>query len=109
MTSLQLPSPVRVFPPLSVRIGGPGSRPFKSIQSLVWNDIPPFAVLTGANGAGQTQLLELLAAKITGTSHHTREDVSGVTVHFDGLALAADDVAFIPNTWIPTEPPSMGI
>ena len=34
---------------------------YKSISSLDWHGIPPFAVITGANGAGKTQLLELIA------------------------------------------------
>lgn len=34
---------------------------YKSISQLDWHGIPPFAVITGANGAGKTQLLELIA------------------------------------------------
>ncbi|SDJ36407.1 AAA domain-containing protein, putative AbiEii toxin, Type IV TA system [Paraburkholderia steynii] len=33
-----------------------------SIQPMVWRDVPPFAVITGENGAGKTHLMELLAA-----------------------------------------------
>jgi hypothetical protein len=32
-----------------------------SISNLEWPDVPPFAVITGVNGAGKSQLLEVLA------------------------------------------------
>jgi hypothetical protein len=32
-----------------------------SISNLEWCDVPPFAVVTGVNGAGKSQLLEVLA------------------------------------------------
>ncbi|WP_374510999.1 AAA family ATPase [Niveibacterium sp.] len=34
---------------------------YKSISSLHWQGIPKFAVITGGNGSGKTQLLELIA------------------------------------------------
>lgn len=49
------------LPPLKIEIGGPDSATYKSIDHVVWDKIPPFAVLTGLNGSGKTQLLELLA------------------------------------------------
>ena len=33
-----------------------------SVGDLLWEEVPPFAVLTGGNGAGKTQLLEVLAS-----------------------------------------------
>lgn len=34
---------------------------YKSIPSgFIWNNIPQFSILTGVNGAGKTQLLEVL-------------------------------------------------
>lgn len=33
---------------------------YKSIPSgFTWNNIPPFSIITGVNGAGKTQLLEI--------------------------------------------------
>jgi len=43
---------VQALAPLNIDIGGPGSRPYKSIGDLAWHDIPSFAVLTGLNGSG---------------------------------------------------------
>lgn len=32
-------------------------------EGFVWNDIPPFAVITGVNGVGKTQLLEVIKGR----------------------------------------------
>jgi len=34
---------------------------YKSLKALAWTGIPEFAVITGGNGSGKTQLLELIA------------------------------------------------
>lgn len=51
---------------------------YKSLQKgFVWNDIPPFAVITGVNGVGKTQLLEVIKgnnAKPNNRSAATRID-----------------------------------
>lgn len=37
---------------------------YKSLQAgFEWNDIPPFAVITGVNGVGKTQLLEVIRGR----------------------------------------------
>ena len=33
---------------------------YKSIMPFVWDNIPDFVVMTGQNGTGKTQLLELI-------------------------------------------------
>lgn len=42
--------------------------PYKSISALEWRAVPGFSVLTGLNGAGKTQLLELLAYGLNGAT-----------------------------------------
>lgn len=42
---------------MDIRIRGQ----YLSIGDWEWNDIPRFAVITGLNGAGKSQLLEILA------------------------------------------------
>ena len=85
--------------PLRIEIGGPGSLPYKSISELVWEDIPPLAVLTGVNGSGKTHLLELLAYKLTQTFHPELGDLAKVKLSVAGDAFSPDVVAFLPNRW----------
>lgn len=73
--------------------------PFKSIRKVEWNDIPAFAVLTGLNGSGKTQLLELLAYKISGAQHPEGLDVSRVTLDIQGDSFEAGAVAYLPSRW----------
>lgn len=82
--------------PLRIEIGGSG---YKSIDTLVWDNVPPFAVLTGVNGAGKTQLLELLAYKLTDTEHPQLGNLSDVHVVVTGETIAPDAVAYLPNEW----------
>jgi hypothetical protein len=84
--------------PLRIEIGGPGSESFKSIDYLVWDDIPPFAVLTGLNGSGKTQLLELLAHRLTNTPHR-QGDISAVRVVTSGEPFGPEAVAYLPSNW----------
>ena len=46
------------------------SKRYKSLQDgFVWSDIPPFAVITGVNGVGKTQLLEVIKGRSNGTNN----------------------------------------
>src|SRR6266850_143648 len=96
------PAPVTTsaLAPLRIEIGGSSSSvSFKSIDSLVWDDIPSLAVLTGLNGSGKTQLLELLAYKLTGTPHPTHGDLSQVQLAVTGDKFDAGSVAYLPSRW----------
>jgi hypothetical protein len=95
--------------PLSIEIGGPGSKAFKSIDELVWDAIPPFAVLTGVNGSGKTQLLELLAYKLTNTVHPQYGELRDITVKVTGDSFGPDSVAFIPNSQTMSGSPTIGL
>lgn len=95
--------------PLTIEIGGAGSIKYKSIDSLVWENIPPFAVLTGLNGSGKTQLLELLAYKLTSTEHPQFPDLEKVQVTVTGDKFGPDAVAFLPSRWEISGAPALGI
>lgn len=43
---------------------------YKSLQEgFEWSNIPPFAVITGVNGVGKTQLLEAIRGRTNGANH----------------------------------------
>jgi AAA domain, putative AbiEii toxin, Type IV TA system len=102
------PSPAAPLAPLRIEIGGSGSSAFKSIDELVWENIPSFAVLTGLNGAGKTHLLELLAYKLTGTPYPNL-DLAKVKLTVSGDSFAADSVAYLPSRWDIGGSPALGI
>ncbi len=56
----ETPDPAAAGPdrpaPWSLQINGA----YKSIRDVVWDDIPPLAVLTGPNGSGKSQLLKAI-------------------------------------------------
>ena len=79
--------------PLTIEIGGPGSSPYKSIVELKWDSVPPLAVLMGLNGGGKSQLLELLARKLTGEIEPTKVSIAGDQ-------FQNDEVAFVPTAGI---------
>ena len=89
---------------LNLRISGT----YGSISEFSWNDIPPFAVITGANGAGKTQLLEVIAASL-GALHANaswnpqRADASFIQdharAHFEGASFTKQRVFHSYGEW----------
>lgn len=69
---------------------------YKSIKEVSWSDIPNFSILTGRNGSGKTQLLELLSYYFTGTK--PRSGDLGVQVSVEGVHIDADEVGFVPSS-----------
>ncbi len=94
---------------LKIEIGGPGSAKYKSIDNLVWDDIPPFVVLTGLNGSGKTQLLELLAYRLTNAVHPQNGDLSAVNVKVSGDTFGPDSLAYLPYQWTISGSQALGI
>jgi predicted ATPase len=72
----------------------PNGKGYKSINSVVWNEIPDFSIITGKNGSGKTQLLEILSYHFTGTSP---AHGLGVQVKIEGARIEADEVGFVPS------------
>jgi ABC-type multidrug transport system ATPase subunit len=85
-----------IAPPLQIEIqphtAGSG---YRSIKSLIWRNIPPFAILTGRNGSGKTQLLEVLSYHLTDTRPYWGS--LGVRATLEGAQIAADEVGFVPS------------
>jgi energy-coupling factor transporter ATP-binding protein EcfA2 len=94
---------------LKIEIGGAGSAKYKSIENIVWENIPPFVVLTGLNGSGKTQLIELLAYRLSNARHPQNGDLSAVHVKVTGDSFGPDSVAFLPNQWTISSSQALGI
>lgn len=78
-----------------------------SLGNLVWEDIPSFAVLTGVNGAGKSQLLEAIAS-VYGVQNHdssmhrmmTRmpgQTDSGISI--EGAEFQPGEVFYSQSAW----------
>lgn len=81
--------------PFQIEITQQGSG-YKSIRSISWKDVPAFSIVTGRNGSGKTQLLEVLAYHFTGTT--PPQGPLGLKVKVDGLKIDADEVGFVPSS-----------
>ncbi len=65
---------------------------YKSITSFNWSDIPSLAVITGPNGTGKSQLLQLIYNSIVNNDQH--EKVSIINKDID-----PHEVIFIKSEW----------
>lgn len=83
--------------PLSIRLGGPNSAPYKSIDLVEWQDIPPFAVLTGPNGTGKTQLLQVLAYKFANIPLRQYPTLGALPFENSGELIGPHEIAYLPN------------
>ncbi|WP_317897026.1 ATP-dependent nuclease [Aurantibacillus circumpalustris] len=78
---------------------------YKSINSLGWADIPDFVVITGKNGSGKTQLLELLNWHFGATQDQRNNAQRIATDPFHGVKTESDikitnkDIVYIPSIW----------
>ncbi|GGD81002.1 hypothetical protein GCM10008012_26030 [Rhizobium anhuiense] len=80
---------------VSPRAGGR----YKSISNIVWDKVPGFAILTGRNGSGKTQILELLAYHFSGAQYRPgTDDPLPVIVSTAGVTYGADEIAYVPSS-----------
>lgn len=84
--------------PLSIELGGANSKPYKSIDTVIWQDIPSFAVLTGLNGSGKTQFLQALAYRLTNvTPQQQSPELSAMPFKVTGDNIGPHEVAYLPS------------
>jgi predicted ATPase len=76
---------------------------YKSINDFIWNDIPPFAIITGANGAGKSHLLDLIHKKIIGKLHVNN------SLEIQGIIIRAHEVVFVSSEWQLTKQSAVGL
>lgn len=78
--------------PISIHIRQNGAAKYKSIGDIDWQDIPGLAILTGRNGAGKSQLLSLIATKLTGAA----QDIpTSHSLNITGNSYTASDVGYV--------------
>lgn len=95
-----------VLPPLHIAFDIPSGRSYKSLTRLEWNDVTPFAVLTGRNGTGKTQLLEFLAWRLTDSNFPGPDQFRDVAIKITGATFSADEIVFIPSNQQLQHPPA---
>jgi predicted ATPase len=98
-----------VLAPLRIEVQPRQSAHYKSIEDLVWDNVPPFAILTGVNGSGKTHLLELLAYKITGTTHPQNVDLNKIDVSVTPESFGPESVLYLPSAWDMQSAPALGV
>ena len=70
---------------------------YKSITSFWWEDLPSLSVITGKNGTGKSQLLQLIASHFY-TGSQVRNHIKGELI-IEGANYKAKDVLFITGDW----------
>lgn len=83
-------------PRLSIQIQPREGGRYKSIGHLTWSDIPGFALLTGRNGVGKSQLLEVLAYHYSGACPSGLDRLP-VEVTTQGEAYGAHELGYLPS------------
>jgi ABC-type Mn2+/Zn2+ transport system ATPase subunit len=83
---------------LTINLGDEHSKPFKSIDRVTWSDIPEFAVLTGPNGSGKTQLLQAIAYKLTNVSHPQYKAELDNMPMTTTIGIEPHEVAYLPSS-----------
>lgn len=75
---------------------------YKSIDSLDWANIPELSVITGKNGSGKTQLLELINWHFSPAQNKRNQNPDhpfyGVETQCS-INLTPNEVVYIPNIW----------
>jgi len=79
---------------------------YKSIKSLLWNDIPDFVIITGKNGSGKTQLLELINHHFGATPVQKSNARASIADPFHTAITQSDlkirnkETVYIPSVWV---------
>lgn len=76
---------------------------YKSISDLEWLNVPPFAVITGVNGSGKSQLLEVIARHTVQhqtPSRYVKTPYDSVRSFVDGASYERGEVFHSYNNWV---------
>lgn len=81
---------------------------YMSLQNLVWRDIPDFAIVTGLNGAGKSQLLNLIYQKVTNQWNNRFGQIIP-SVSIDINEIEAEEVVLLQGQWVLNDLQSVGL
>ena len=71
---------------------------YKSIaQPFSWKNIPNFSVITGENGAGKSQLLELINMQYDPSQANIKKQFTDVRINIQNAKYSAHEVVFLKN------------
>ncbi|WP_459213161.1 AAA family ATPase [Aquimarina rhabdastrellae] len=71
---------------------------YKSINRIVWNDIPILSVITGKNGTGKSQLLDIIKSGILKSWENTPNPPS-IFAQLSGVLYRTEDLVFLRGEW----------
>jgi hypothetical protein len=95
---MNAPAPKIILQPLSIELGDENSKAYKSIDRITWRDIPAFAVLTGLNGSGKTQFLQVLAYKLSKAAPHLQySHLNAMPLAVTGDEIGPHGLAYLPS------------
>ncbi|MCB0195675.1 MAG: AAA family ATPase [Anaerolineae bacterium] len=75
---------------------------YLSITEFEWEEIPEFAIITGPNGSGKTQLLDLIAKSINNPNFPNK-------VIIEGIDFIQDQVLHLTSEWALRDPNKVDI
>lgn len=88
---------------MNIRITGT----YRSISEMEWCDVPPLAILSGENGVGKSQLLEVLAHSLGSyesdpwTNHRYSSPDIRAAATFENAEFIPGDVHYARSDWRP--------
>ncbi|WP_395452895.1 ATP-binding protein [Azospirillum melinis] len=88
-----------MIPNITIEITAHADGRYKSITDIKWVDIPGFAILTGKNGSGKTQLMEVLAYFFSGASYYENGSLKTfpLRVSLTGATYGPDEIGYLPS------------
>lgn len=83
---------------ITFRISPQAENGFKSIQHLIWKDIPELAILTGRNGAGKSQLFLYLAYALNQANDSQFPELSNLKLETEGASFEPGAISYVPSS-----------
>ena len=73
---------------------------YKSLEPFEWANVPMFTIITGTNGSGKTQLLELIFNTLVPQPQHQPFMPPNPTIEISGVIYDKGEVSFLKSEWI---------